>query len=153
MILRKNEQDWSSQYKEDSTFLVWRLNITIFMSTHGICNMHYTLSKFKWADPIHTCTKRWRKILASSCPHVFIITTNQWIIWIFVLQLISSLKCWLLACICTCACLTYFVQVNAAGDLCAICQEKMHAPIFLSCKHIFCEDCVAEWLAYLSFLT
>ncbi|KAL8106506.1 uncharacterized protein LOC141672746 [Apium graveolens] len=36
-------------------------------------------------------------------------------------------------------------QVNAAGDLCAICQEKMHAPIFLSCKHIFCEDCVAEW--------
>ncbi|KAA8539721.1 hypothetical protein F0562_026413 [Nyssa sinensis] len=36
-------------------------------------------------------------------------------------------------------------QINAAGDLCAICQEKMHAPIFLSCKHIFCEDCVSEW--------
>ncbi|EXB57592.1 RING finger and transmembrane domain-containing protein 2 [Morus notabilis] len=36
-------------------------------------------------------------------------------------------------------------QVNAAGDLCAICQEKMHAPILLSCKHIFCEDCVSEW--------
>ncbi|KAL3536624.1 hypothetical protein ACH5RR_005085 [Cinchona calisaya] len=36
-------------------------------------------------------------------------------------------------------------QVNAAGDLCAICQEKMHAPIFLHCKHIFCEDCVSEW--------
>ncbi|KAG6416019.1 hypothetical protein SASPL_123440 [Salvia splendens] len=36
-------------------------------------------------------------------------------------------------------------QVNAAGDLCAICQEKMHAPIFLRCKHIFCEDCVSEW--------
>ena len=37
------------------------------------------------------------------------------------------------------------MQVNAAGDLCAICQEKMHAPILLRCKHIFCEDCVSEW--------
>ncbi|GLU14802.1 hypothetical protein SLE2022_313500 [Rubroshorea leprosula] len=36
-------------------------------------------------------------------------------------------------------------QVNAAGDLCAICQEKMHAPILLRCKHIYCEDCVSEW--------
>ncbi|KAI5082828.1 hypothetical protein GOP47_0002571 [Adiantum capillus-veneris] len=36
-------------------------------------------------------------------------------------------------------------EVNAAGDLCAICQEKMHAPILLSCKHLFCEDCVSEW--------
>ncbi|XP_051143698.1 uncharacterized protein LOC127260080 [Andrographis paniculata] len=36
-------------------------------------------------------------------------------------------------------------QVNAAGDLCAICQEKMHSPIILRCKHIFCEDCVSEW--------
>ncbi|OMO66711.1 Zinc finger, RING/FYVE/PHD-type [Corchorus capsularis] len=35
-------------------------------------------------------------------------------------------------------------QVNEAGDLCAICQEKMQAPILLSCKHIFCEDCVSE---------
>ncbi|KAI5670347.1 hypothetical protein M9H77_10711 [Catharanthus roseus] len=38
-----------------------------------------------------------------------------------------------------------FSFVNAAGDLCAICQEKMHAPILLRCKHIFCEDCVSEW--------
>ncbi|KAG5616359.1 hypothetical protein H5410_016183 [Solanum commersonii] len=36
-------------------------------------------------------------------------------------------------------------QVNVAGDLCAICQEKMHAPILLRCKHLFCEDCVSEW--------
>ncbi|XP_031383525.1 E3 ubiquitin-protein ligase RNFT1-like [Punica granatum] len=36
-------------------------------------------------------------------------------------------------------------QVNAAGDLCAICQEKMHVPILLRCKHIFCEECVSEW--------
>ncbi|KAK6118171.1 hypothetical protein DH2020_048072 [Rehmannia glutinosa] len=35
-------------------------------------------------------------------------------------------------------------QVIAAGDLCAICQEKMHAPVLLRCKHIFCEDCVSE---------
>ncbi|XP_076894107.1 uncharacterized protein LOC143546295 [Bidens hawaiensis] len=36
-------------------------------------------------------------------------------------------------------------QVSEAGDLCAICQEKMQAPIILRCKHIFCEDCVSEW--------
>ncbi|CAL9120631.1 unnamed protein product [Musa acuminata var. zebrina] len=36
-------------------------------------------------------------------------------------------------------------QVIAAGDLCAICQEKMNVPILLRCKHIFCEDCVSEW--------
>jgi transposase len=37
--------------------------------------------------------------------------------------------------------------VLAAGDMCAICQEKMHAPISLRCKHVFCEDCVSEWYA------
>ena len=37
------------------------------------------------------------------------------------------------------------MQVNAVGDLCAICQEKMHAPILLRCKHMFCEECVSEW--------
>ncbi|KAJ3693785.1 hypothetical protein LUZ60_009265 [Juncus effusus] len=36
-------------------------------------------------------------------------------------------------------------QVIQAGDMCAICQEKMHTPILLRCKHIFCEDCVSEW--------
>uniref|UniRef100_A0A7N0V7N9 RING-type domain-containing protein n=1 Tax=Kalanchoe fedtschenkoi TaxID=63787 RepID=A0A7N0V7N9_KALFE len=36
-------------------------------------------------------------------------------------------------------------QVNASGDMCAICQEKIHTPILLRCKHIFCEDCVSEW--------
>ncbi|KAL5671109.1 hypothetical protein ACJX0J_015415, partial [Zea mays] len=35
-------------------------------------------------------------------------------------------------------------QVAVAGDLCAICQEKMHVPILLRCKHVFCEDCVSE---------
>ncbi|KAJ7236907.1 hypothetical protein O6H91_07G059800 [Diphasiastrum complanatum] len=36
-------------------------------------------------------------------------------------------------------------EVVTAGDLCAICQEKMHTPIALRCKHLFCEDCVSEW--------
>ncbi|XP_051180094.1 uncharacterized protein [Lolium perenne] len=36
-------------------------------------------------------------------------------------------------------------QAVAAGDMCAICQEKMHVPVLLRCKHIFCEDCVSEW--------
>ncbi|KAI3514957.1 hypothetical protein L1887_13705 [Cichorium endivia] len=36
-------------------------------------------------------------------------------------------------------------QVNAAGEVCAICQEKMHVPVVLRCKHVFCEECVSEW--------
>ncbi|CAN8248362.1 unnamed protein product [Cochlearia groenlandica] len=36
-------------------------------------------------------------------------------------------------------------QVNAVGEMCAICQEKMQTPILLRCKHMFCEDCVSEW--------
>ncbi|KAL6568728.1 hypothetical protein OROHE_004412 [Orobanche hederae] len=35
-------------------------------------------------------------------------------------------------------------QVIAAGDLCAICQEKLHSPVLLRCKHIFCEECLRE---------
>ncbi|KAL4585469.1 hypothetical protein LXL04_010090 [Taraxacum kok-saghyz] len=33
-------------------------------------------------------------------------------------------------------------QVIEAEDMCAICQEKMQAPVLLRCKHILCEDCV-----------
>ncbi|KVI11285.1 Zinc finger, RING/FYVE/PHD-type [Cynara cardunculus var. scolymus] len=36
-------------------------------------------------------------------------------------------------------------KVNAPGELCAICQEKMHSPVVLRCKHVFCEECVSEW--------
>eukprot|EP00898_Chlorokybus_atmophyticus_P001522 jgi/Chlat1/2370/Chrsp17S02642 len=36
-------------------------------------------------------------------------------------------------------------EVMEAGDLCAICQEKMKLPISLVCRHVFCEECVSEW--------
>ncbi|KYR02328.1 hypothetical protein DLAC_01159 [Tieghemostelium lacteum] len=36
-------------------------------------------------------------------------------------------------------------QIMGAGDLCAICQEKMISPIVLRCNHLFCEDCVSQW--------
>ncbi|KVI03246.1 Zinc finger, RING/FYVE/PHD-type [Cynara cardunculus var. scolymus] len=37
-------------------------------------------------------------------------------------------------------------HVDEGGEICAICQDKMRAPVMLCCKHIFCEDCVSEWL-------
>eukprot|EP00029_Vermamoeba_vermiformis_P004312 TRINITY_DN14851_c0_g1_i1.p1 TRINITY_DN14851_c0_g1~~TRINITY_DN14851_c0_g1_i1.p1 ORF type:complete len:427 (+),score=33.93 TRINITY_DN14851_c0_g1_i1:81-1361(+) len=36
-------------------------------------------------------------------------------------------------------------QVQEVGDQCSICQEAMTAPVILSCKHIFCEECVGAW--------
>ncbi|CAL0319604.1 unnamed protein product [Lupinus luteus] len=36
-------------------------------------------------------------------------------------------------------------QVNDAGDICAICHDRMYAPTQLLCKHMFCEDCVCQW--------
>ncbi|KAE8814234.1 hypothetical protein D1007_08286 [Hordeum vulgare] len=41
--------------------------------------------------------------------------------------------------------LKLYREAIAAGDMCAICQEKMYVPVLLRCKHIFCEDCVSEW--------
>lgn len=37
-------------------------------------------------------------------------------------------------------------QVDESGEICAICQDKMHTPVMLCCRHLFCEDCVSEWL-------
>ncbi|XP_074641847.1 RING finger and transmembrane domain-containing protein 2-like [Tubulanus polymorphus] len=36
-------------------------------------------------------------------------------------------------------------DVKNAGDSCPICQDHFQEPIILSCKHIFCEDCVSLW--------
>ncbi|KAJ8466696.1 hypothetical protein OPV22_029248 [Ensete ventricosum] len=36
-------------------------------------------------------------------------------------------------------------QVNAAGDLCAICLERMRSSIVLHCQHVFCDDCISRW--------
>ncbi|CAL9775265.1 unnamed protein product [Musa acuminata subsp. burmannicoides] len=36
-------------------------------------------------------------------------------------------------------------QVNEAGDLCAICLDRMRAPVVLHCDHVFCEDCIFQW--------
>jgi len=38
-------------------------------------------------------------------------------------------------------------EVRAAGDeACSICHDDVSNPVVLTCKHMFCEDCVCEWL-------
>mmetsp|Transcript_15267 Transcript_15267/g.22850 ORF Transcript_15267/g.22850 Transcript_15267/m.22850 type:complete len:496 (+) Transcript_15267:2-1489(+) len=37
-------------------------------------------------------------------------------------------------------------DLEKAGDMCAICQEKMISPVKLSCAHVFCEQCISAWL-------
>nr|CCA15828.1 conserved hypothetical protein [Albugo laibachii Nc14] len=36
--------------------------------------------------------------------------------------------------------------VEAGSTDCSICYERMKRPVKLSCSHIFCEECVSEWL-------
>lgn len=38
-------------------------------------------------------------------------------------------------------------ELAAAPRECAICQDEVRGPLRLVCGHIFCEDCVEEWLA------
>jgi hypothetical protein len=35
---------------------------------------------------------------------------------------------------------------EAADNVCTICHDTLMNPIRLRCGHIFCEDCVYEWL-------
>ncbi|KAK3587064.1 hypothetical protein CHS0354_014933 [Potamilus streckersoni] len=36
-------------------------------------------------------------------------------------------------------------DIASRGENCAICQEDYKDPVMLSCKHIFCENCVSVW--------
>ncbi|XP_064612689.1 E3 ubiquitin-protein ligase RNFT2-like [Liolophura sinensis] len=36
-------------------------------------------------------------------------------------------------------------EVKETGETCPICQDDFREPVKLSCKHIFCEDCVSIW--------
>ncbi|NP_998393.2 E3 ubiquitin-protein ligase RNFT1 [Danio rerio] len=37
-------------------------------------------------------------------------------------------------------------QIREAGDICPICQADFKQPRVLVCQHIFCEECIAQWL-------
>lgn len=37
-------------------------------------------------------------------------------------------------------------EISEAGNSCPICQEPVELGIRLDCSHIFCEECIAEWL-------
>jgi MFS family permease len=37
-------------------------------------------------------------------------------------------------------------QLAAAPPECAVCQEALRAPARLTCGHIYCQDCIGEWL-------
>lgn len=36
-------------------------------------------------------------------------------------------------------------EINSRGENCPICQDDYQDPVMLSCKHIFCENCVSIW--------
>ncbi|XP_064392016.1 RING finger and transmembrane domain-containing protein 2-like [Halichondria panicea] len=36
--------------------------------------------------------------------------------------------------------------LESGNNVCPICQEDVFKPVYLKCKHVFCEDCVLQWL-------
>ena len=38
-------------------------------------------------------------------------------------------------------------EAQAAGNICSICHDTFNEPIKIQCGHIFCENCLEEWLA------
>lgn len=38
------------------------------------------------------------------------------------------------------------VSEVASDETCSICHDELNKAVILSCKHIFCEECVCEWL-------
>ncbi|XP_053375806.1 RING finger and transmembrane domain-containing protein 2-like isoform X2 [Mercenaria mercenaria] len=36
-------------------------------------------------------------------------------------------------------------EIKSRGENCPICQDDYQDPVMLSCKHIFCENCVSVW--------
>jgi hypothetical protein len=35
---------------------------------------------------------------------------------------------------------------DSADERCSICHDDLNRAVILSCKHVFCEECVCEWL-------
>lgn len=35
---------------------------------------------------------------------------------------------------------------SGGGAMCPICHDEPSTPVRLGCSHVFCEDCIAEWL-------
>jgi len=37
-------------------------------------------------------------------------------------------------------------EVLETGNQCPICQDALKSPLKLDCGHIYCDDCIGEWL-------
>lgn len=83
------------------------------------------------------------KLIFSAILAVIYLILKGWILFLEYLKVVKAFKMLLVD--------TKFGQqptleeIKSRGENCPICQDDYQDPVMLSCKHIFCENCVSIW--------
>jgi len=90
-------------------------------------------------------------LLAERSTHIFFSLVTGLYLTFKLAAVVDQLRAAVATCRSTMLHQPLYGRYASADDLtddttCSICHDDVSNPVILSCKHIFCEDCVCEWL-------